>query len=173
MPVVIDARMAFAKLRVLNAGLKQDVLLRAIGMRLVGWTMRNFQQEGIERKWKPLSPNTIAGRRKGSSRPLQNTGHLRASWTQSGGNPKVLGDTVSVTSNVKYAPFHEFGTKPYVILPKNKKMLAFKTAGGMRFAKKVNHPGVPQRKMAPSVPMARKLALEVINAAVKKATVKK
>ena len=173
MPVVIDARMAFAKLRVLNAGLQQAPLLRAIGMKLVGWTMRNFQQEGIERKWKPLSANTIAQRRKGSSRPLQDTGRLRASWTQSGGNPKVIGDTVSVTSNVKYAPFHEFGTKPYVIRPKNKKVLAFNTAGGMRFSKKVNHPGLPQRKMAPSEPMARKLAIDVINAAVSKATAKK
>jgi phage gpG-like protein len=173
MPVVIDARMAFAKLQVVKANIKQDVLLNAIGMRLIGWTMRNFQQEGIERKWKPLSANTVAQRRKGSSKPLQNTGHLRASWTTSAGNPKVLGDTVSVTSNVKYAPFHEFGTKPYVIKPKTKKMLAFKTAGGMRFAKKVNHPGLPQRKMAPSEVMARKLALEVVNAAVKKATAKK
>lgn len=173
MPVVIDARMAFAKLRVINAGLQQAPLLRAIGMKLIAWTMQNFRVEGIERKWKPLSANTVAARRKGSSAVLQDKGLLRASWTQSGGNPKVIGDTVSVTSNVKYAPFHEFGTKPYVIRPKTKKMLVFKTAGGMRFAKKVNHPGLPQRKMAPSKPMARKLALEVINAAVARATAKK
>lgn len=166
MPVVIDARMAFAKLRAINASLDQNALLQAIGLRLIGWTMQNFKQQGIEKKWKPLSPNTVAQRRKASSVPLQNTGILRASWTQSAGNPKVLGDTVSVTSNVKYAPFHEFGTRPYTIKPKTKKMLAFKTAGGMRFAKKVNHPGLPQRKMAPSKAMARTLALSVVNAAV-------
>lgn len=173
MPVVIDARMAFAKLRVLNAGLKQDVLLKAIGMRLVGWTMQNFKAEGIEKKWKPLSPNTIAQRRKGSARPLQDTGRLRASWTTAAGNPKVLGDTVFVTSNVTYAKYHEFGTGPYTIKPKKGKRLAFMTAGGMRFPKEVNHPGIPQRKMAPSEAMARKLAIQTINAAVNKVTARK
>lgn len=46
-----------------------------------------------------------------------------------------------VFTDMKYAPFVEFGTKPHVIRPKTKKMLAFKIGGKMVFARKVNHPG--------------------------------
>lgn len=45
------------------------------------------------------------------------------------------------TAQVKYAKFVHFGTKPYVIKPKNKKALANKKAG-IIFGKKVNHPGI-------------------------------
>lgn len=153
MPVVIDARMAFAKLKAVNATLNQETLLRSIGLRLIGWTMENFKKEGIEEPWKPLSASTIARRRKKSSKPLQDTGTLRASWTTAAGNPKIVGNTVSVTSNVKYAPFHEFGTRPRAIQRKKSVLPSF-------------HPGIPKRKMAPSKKMAEELALSVINAAI-------
>ena len=45
------------------------------------------------------------------------------------------------TAEVKYAKFVHFGTKPYVIKPKNKKALANKKAG-IIFGKRVNHPGI-------------------------------
>lgn len=44
-------------------------------------------------------------------------------------------------TNVVYAPHIEFGTKPHVIVPKNKKTLAFQIGGTWIFTKKVNHPG--------------------------------
>lgn len=44
-------------------------------------------------------------------------------------------------TNVVYAPHIEFGTAPHVIVPKNKKFLAFKINGETVFAKRVNHPG--------------------------------
>ena len=46
-----------------------------------------------------------------------------------------------VFTDMKYAPYVEFGTKPHVIRPKTKKMLAFRVGGKMVFARKVNHPG--------------------------------
>jgi len=42
---------------------------------------------------------------------------------------------------VDYASDVEFGTKPHVIVPKNKKALHWKSGGKDVFAKKVNHPG--------------------------------
>lgn len=48
---------------------------------------------------------------------------------------------VGNTLKAKYAKFVHFGTKPYVIKPKNKKALANKKAG-IIFGKKVNHPGI-------------------------------
>lgn len=169
MPVVVDARMLFQKTRAINAGLSQGKILRAVGLRLMGWVARNFEDDGTEQKWKPLSPNTVAQRRKGSNRPLQDTGRLKQSWTKSTGNPHIIGDTVSVTSNMKYAPYHEFGTGPYTIKPKKGKRLAFMTAGGMRFPKEVHHPGVPKRRMTPTDALAKELALSTINAYIDKA----
>jgi len=49
--------------------------------------------------------------------------------------------SASIYPTVKYAlPVHE-GSKPHVILPTRKKMLAFKINGKWVFARKVNHPG--------------------------------
>ena len=46
-----------------------------------------------------------------------------------------------VFTDEKYAPYVEFGTRPHVITPKNRKMLAFRVGGRLVFAKRVNHPG--------------------------------
>lgn len=54
-------------------------------------------------------------------------------------NPKsvIIGNTMKA----EYAKFVHEGTKPYIIKPKNKKVLANKEAGVV-FGKKVNHPGI-------------------------------
>lgn len=60
--------------------------------------------------------------------------------------------TVKVTGSA-VAGYQEFGTRPHVILPKNKPYLVFKTKDG-RFVrtKKVNHPGTkPQPFIRPAV----------------------
>ena len=63
------------------------------------------------------------------------TGHLRRGITTDVGNMEV---TVH-TSNIKYAPGVEFGTKPHIIKPKNKKALYWK--GASHPVKSVRHPG--------------------------------
>lgn len=168
MPIRADTRLAKLKVDSLNANIKPQVLLNTVALRVMGWVAQNFRQEGIEKKWKPLSSNTIAARRKASNKPLQDTGRLRMSFTKSANNPRIAGNTVYITSNVKYASFHEFGTRPIIIRPKSKKALAFRTALGMRFAKSVKHPGIPQRKMLPSLSLARQLAMTTIKAAILK-----
>lgn len=65
------------------------------------------------------------------------TGTLRRSITR-----RIDGPHRGVVfTDVDYAPHVEFGTKPHVIRPKNKKMLAFKVGGRMVFARQVFHPG--------------------------------
>lgn len=50
-----------------------------------------------------------------------------------------------------YGRFHEEGTRgPYEILPKKGKVLAFMLGGKMRFAKRIMHPGLPQRSFVRS-----------------------
>lgn len=172
--IIIDASGLFAKIQALQKGAQAAPYLRAIGFRLMGWVDQQFRTDGnapgSRTPWKPLSPNTVAGRRRGSNRPLQDTGRLKQSWGPAAGNPHVIGDhTVQVSSNLKYTPYHEFGTGPYVIRPRRPGgVLAFMTAGGKRFARFVNHPGLPARPMSPPVDVAKKLAIDTLNAAIQK-----
>jgi HK97 gp10 family phage protein len=63
------------------------------------------------------------------------TGHLRRGIATKIGNMEV---TVH-TSNIKYAPMVEYGTRPHLIKPKNKKALYWK--GAKYPVKTVNHKG--------------------------------
>jgi HK97 gp10 family phage protein len=64
------------------------------------------------------------------------TGALRKSLAV-----RVTGDRVIIGPDVPYASYVEFGTKPHVIKPKSKKVLAFKVDGQQVFARVVHHPG--------------------------------
>ena len=63
------------------------------------------------------------------------TGHLRRGIST---DVKGLEATIH-TSNIKYAPGVEYGTKAHIIKPKNKKFLYWK--GATHPVKQVNHPG--------------------------------
>ena len=64
------------------------------------------------------------------------TGQLRRSITL-----EYRPITATITPTVKYAlPVHE-GSRPHIITPKRKSVLAFKIGGKMVFARRVNHPG--------------------------------
>ena len=63
------------------------------------------------------------------------TGHLRRGITTKIGDMEVIVHT----SNIKYARGVEFGTRPHLIKPKNKKALYWK--GAKHPVKTVNHPG--------------------------------
>ena len=63
------------------------------------------------------------------------TGHLRRGITTD-----IRGlEAIIHTSNIKYAPGVEFGTKAHIIRPKNKKFLYWK--GAKHPVKQVRHPG--------------------------------
>ena len=63
------------------------------------------------------------------------TGHLRRGITTKIGDMEVIVHT----SNIKYARGVEFGTRPHLIKPKNKKALYWK--GASHPVKSVRHPG--------------------------------
>ena len=63
------------------------------------------------------------------------TGHLRRSISTKMGDMEA---TIH-TSNLKYAPMVEFGTRPHIIRAKNKKALYWK--GAKHPIRRVNHPG--------------------------------
>jgi hypothetical protein len=68
----------------------------------------------------------------------KDTGNLARSFP---GTLQVKEDVISYTLP-EYAKFVEFGTRPHIILPKNKTSLKFKVAGGQEIlTKRVEHPG--------------------------------
>ena len=59
-----------------------------------------------DKKWKPLSKVTISRRRKGSSKPLNDTGKTKGSFAS-----KYTKKYAVVGSNYKIVPTHQFGAK--------------------------------------------------------------
>lgn len=129
-------------LRRAQAGMKSaQPLTRAWAGTLESETEKNFAAQGRPR-WLGLKP-PVSPRRK-DGKLLQDSGQLAASVVTDYGP-----DHTRIGSNKPYAAIHQFGgiTRAHVILPKNKKALAF----GGRVVKRVNHPGskIPARPYMP------------------------
>ena len=72
---------------------------------------------------------------------------------------------MAVGTRDKRAKWHEYGTKPYRIYPKRKKILRFPVwPSGFAFAPMVRHPGLPARTMLPTERQGQKMALDVLDA---------
>ena len=80
--IVVDTTAARAKLTRVGQRFDEKKYLNLIGVALLYWVDQNFRKEGIEIKWRPLSPNTIAARRKNGrgAKILQDTGRLKMSF---------------------------------------------------------------------------------------------
>lgn len=163
--VVIDDKGARRILKAAAASVGSKRLLDAIGERHLKAVNDNFRKGGVEKKWAPLTENTKAARKRGGDKPLQDTGRLRQSFDY---KTSLSGHRVIVGTRSRIASYHQDGTKPYLI-PKGKpKLLAFVTVGGLTFATRVKHPGLPARPMLPSTKLAKKLAIAVAEAVIKR-----
>lgn len=92
-----------------------------LGLAVLRWVDVNFATAGqLVGGWRPLRPLTVFGRRQGSSVPLSDTGGLRQSFTY-----KATDSSVAIGTAKAVARYHQFGTQPYVIRPRRKKVLAF------------------------------------------------
>lgn len=156
--MTVDARGASRKLLKLEGAVKATPMLEAIGEGLVRFSRRLFTTRGAGvGGWKPLSKNTIAA--KGHSRPLFLTGALMESIDYQ----VIPGARVQVGSNDEKAPWHHYGTRPYVIRPVQAKVLSFVTAAGRVFTPFVRHPGIPARPILPRAATAKELAKAAAN----------
>jgi phage virion morphogenesis protein len=84
--------------------------LKAAGAYMLGSIEKNFQQQGRPTKWDPLSPRTLAGRRKGrrkkgGAKILIDTARLKNSMSVQ----LVEGPAALVGTNVKYARRQHYG----------------------------------------------------------------
>lgn len=105
-------------------------LMRTVAAELVSVTAFNFLAQGRP-GW--LGLQRPSPRRQGGE-ILKDRGHLQSSIQANSTETSAIAG-----SNLVYAAIHQLGgqTRPHVILPKNKKALAFNG----RVVKKVNHPG--------------------------------
>lgn len=153
--------------------MSHEKLLRLVSTRQLAWVNENFRKGGAENKWEPLAPRTVYVRRKGSSKPLQDTGRLKQSFVQ---NVRRTVAVVGTTNQV--AGFHHAGTNPYFISPQSRKFLTIPDRGGPAtfegtknerldgkkgyFSKGVRHPGLPARPLLPSKALGERMAQKTI-----------
>jgi hypothetical protein len=135
------------------------VVLKVIGQRYLQWIDDNFRDRGTEKRWAPLRPLTLQTRKHGGDAPLQDTGSLRQSFVES---INAGAGSVRVGTEKVIASYQHEGTHPYVIVPRTARALAARLGGGgfIMFGKRVNHPGLPERRLIPSKALAEKLAVE-------------
>ena len=91
----------------LSEAVKPESILKAIGLRTLKWINDNFEQEGklSVGGWQALKESTLARRRGGQGKILQDTGRLRGSF-------EVLDYSAShivVGSRLVYAATHNYG----------------------------------------------------------------
>ena len=123
------------RLNGMQKGLVSKHLLEALGNAQLRWVDQNFKAEGFEKKWKALSPITIARRTNKSSTILQDRGNLKNSFNKGGPLNKfnLTKATVTIGSQVQYASAHELGQRR-----------------------------IPQRKILPTKATAHKHAIKTI-----------
>lgn len=167
----VDTSGGDAKLNRVLAAIAPRKLFMVLGARFLAYIDESFRTSGRGR-WRKLRPSTIAFRKHGGSKPLQDTGRYKQSFQK----PKTdnqtyitFGSNAKTKSGIPLSKIHELGTKPYVIRVKRAKVLAAQTRLGqwVFFGREIQHPGIPARPVLPSQQRAATLARETINAIVK------
>ncbi len=121
--------------------------LEAMGTSLVSIVKRTFSDQYLRiKEWPPNRRDSKSAAAGMNSSALRRSGALWQSITIT----KVTDHSVTVGTDRPYASFHQYGTKPYVIRPKFKKVLAW--PGATHPVGKVNHPGLPARPFFPFSP---------------------
>ena len=186
--VSVDISKAAAMLNAVSIAMKPKTYLKQVGQDLLKWVNDNFKGQGIETKWAPLSPNTLAARRMmgRGGQILMDSRDMSKSFTS-----VVDESSVAVGTQDQKALWHEKGTSPYFIPVGAKGFLAFKTARlqstglgpyrgkarskgeilkrGWTYTRKgVNHPGLAARPMLPSESKGRDLAMKTLDAYINK-----
>ena len=112
MRFILKAENLFSKIKKMSKRtIETSPLLKKISILMYKSVMQNFQEQRTDKQvWKPLSPMTIAMRRKGKGKGtpkiLQDTGFLKRSIF-SYSDDRIA----SVATNIPYATIHQFGAK--------------------------------------------------------------
>lgn len=104
--IISNDRLVQARFRRLASNIKNKrPMFKRIGVKLLNEISENFDKESHEgQPWDRLSATTVARRRLGSDKILQDTGRLRGSFVE-----EATTTSVRVGSPIEYAPTHEDG----------------------------------------------------------------
>lgn len=175
-PLVLVAEMDLdGALRVLREREDRLRNLKPLLRRLATLARKGIRQSFKEAGpgWAPLAPSTIAEKRMlgfprrtktgripwrlkqngafGPGNILIRRGDLRDSWSVKGapGHVEVIDEqtgSITIGSSIKYAKYHQGGTKPYTIVPRLARALLFTGRSGEPVIRRiVHHPGLPAR----------------------------
>lgn len=175
--VTYNATKAYNKIKAAKEALDGRNIMRAFGVRVSRWMVENFRSGGKPSGgWRPLARSTVY--KKGTAKPLVDTGVLERAVSSR--NVEVDDHSVRVVVNVPYASFHETGTRPHKIYPRDRQWLFFahpegtwswKARGGRRYhirTKEVDHPGISSRPILPREAIAHRLFDEVAQTIIEK-----
>jgi phage gpG-like protein len=162
----VSYQRAVRSLAKLGQSLDRTQLLNAIGLRWLQWIDENLRAGGTP-AWPRMSVNTVTvNPRRASSRHFSSryATRLRQSFAH-----QVSGNTVTVGTSDPFSQFHHFGSRPHLILPRNRQFLRFRVAGRAGgvvtvFARQVQHPGTPPRPLVPTKAVAERLAQRLLDA---------
>lgn len=142
----------------LNRAKNRGPAMAAIAATMLSAVEDNFRAEGRPH-WEKLAGSTLAQRRmKGQSGKIgQATGNMARSVT-----PFSSIYQAGVGTNVPYARFFQFGTRPHTITAKKGKTLAFMGAKGKMFRKSVKHPGTKPRPFLSLADRDRDIIIEIM-----------
>ena len=163
----LDTKEARRKLSRLINLIDVSELLQAIGNRHVKWMDDNLKKAGLDSPHREMAASTIAARpKRTSSRHFSSRWRSRLSQSMTG---RLIGTRAVVAGTEdEFAEIHQEGTGPYTIRPAKGRMLRFRTAQGIVFAREVKHPGIPARPILPTKQTAERLAQGILDAVLKK-----
>lgn len=161
--VKVNNRRARQRFKLLIDASDSRQLLTETGRRIVRWIDQSFDEGGRPRRWRRHRRTTRAQRNGG--RVLQDTGKLRRSFKF-----KVIGGKrVRISSGHPLAHLHQDGVAPHEIMPKKSQVLRFLGPKGFVFTTKVEHPGLPKRRMFPNRRIAKSIGTDVVAEAFERA----
>lgn len=115
--VSVDANVVRDLVQRARSQLDARDILDAAGEDQLKWVLKNFEAEGLEGKWAPLKPETIARRKKGrgagGQKILQDQRDLFKSFNRGNEGHVYRRDAheIEVGSSLNYAATHHYGDK--------------------------------------------------------------
>ena len=170
--IQVDALAPRATLERLTEAVGAPVVLNMLAARMLEYADESFRTAG-RGKWRRLSWSTLATRKHGGDKPLQDTGRYKQSFVKESDDATYVevGTNLKTAENgIPLGKIHEYGTGPYTIRVRRARVLAAPLGSGANaagehgpvgllrsgrmtnwlfFGKEVHHPGIPARPVLP------------------------
>lgn len=185
--IMVDSLVPRQALARLSEAMGTPFILNLLGARLLSFVDESFRTRGRGR-WARLAWSTIALRARGGDEPLQNINYRQSFVMESDQRTAVeVGSNFKTGTGIPLSLIHERGTGPYIIRPRNAKVLAARLTrplglipggrmtgtnnapGFLFFGKEVHHPGVPARPVLPTQAEAEQILRPVVEGALERA----